>query len=122
MRAAHMLSALEMRTPDRNAEHFGVSILELMGNAGKTVADVARKEFGAGGKRVLVVCGTGNNGGDGVGAARAAAGPDRDKGSESELRPPRGSASPRGPRRERARDGPRGPDHRRAPRDRGRGR
>jgi len=70
MRAAHMLSALEMRILDRNAEHFGVSILELMENAGKTVADVARKEFGAGGKRVLVVCGTGNNGGDGFVAAR----------------------------------------------------
>src|SRR3972149_2419771 len=66
--ARPMISASEMRVLDRNALHFGVSILELMENAGKAVADVARKEFGASGRRVLVVAGTGNNGGDGVGA------------------------------------------------------
>ncbi|MGQ0796960.1 MAG: NAD(P)H-hydrate dehydratase [Methanobacteriota archaeon] len=65
-----MLPAFEMRVLDRNAEHFGVSILELMENAGKAVADVARKEFHVAGKRVLVVAGTGNNGGDGFVAAR----------------------------------------------------
>ncbi len=68
-----MLSAIEMRVLDRNAEHFGVSILELMENAGKAVADVARKEFRVAGKRVLVVGGTGNNGGDGFVAARVLA-------------------------------------------------
>src|SRR3989442_5079260 len=41
-----------------------------MENAGKAVADVARPEFGAAGKNVLVLCGTGNNGGDGLVAAR----------------------------------------------------
>lgn len=65
-----MISATEMRVLDRNAQHFGVSILELMENAGMAVADIARKEFNAAGKRVLVVCGTGNNGGDGLVAAR----------------------------------------------------
>src|SRR2546425_6846488 len=65
-----MISPAEMRVLDRNAQHFGVSILELMENAGKTVADVARSEFGAAGKNVLVLCGTGNNGGDGLVAAR----------------------------------------------------
>ncbi len=65
-----MISVSEMHVLDRNAQHFGVSILELMENAGKAVADVARKEFHAGGKRVLVVAGTGNNGGDGLVAAR----------------------------------------------------
>jgi NAD(P)H-hydrate epimerase len=65
-----MISAMEMRVLDRNAQHFGISILDLMENAGKAVADVARRNLGATGKRVLVVCGTGNNGGDGFVAAR----------------------------------------------------
>jgi len=65
-----MISPLEMRILDRNAQHFGISALDLMEAAGKAVADVARSDFGAVGKRVLVVCGTGNNGGDGLVAAR----------------------------------------------------
>src|SRR5256885_14575488 len=64
-----MITPKEMRVLDRNAQHFGVSILELMENAGKAVADVARSEFRVGGKNVLVLCGTGNNGGDGLVAA-----------------------------------------------------
>src|SRR3989442_2561162 len=65
-----MISPAEMRVLDRNAQYFGVSILELMENAGKAVADGAGSEFGAAGKNVLVLCGTGNNGGDGLVAAR----------------------------------------------------
>ncbi len=65
-----MITATEMRIIDRNAQHFGVSILDLMENAGKAVADAARREFSAAGKKILVVCGTGNNGGDGFVAAR----------------------------------------------------
>jgi len=65
-----MISPAEMRVLDRNAQYFGVSIVELMENAGKAAADVARSEFGAAGKNVLVLCGTGNNGGDGLVAAR----------------------------------------------------
>ncbi len=65
-----MISATEMRVLDRNAQHFGVSILDLMENAGKAVADVALQDLKAAGKRILVVCGTGNNGGDGFVAAR----------------------------------------------------
>lgn len=69
-----MISATEMRVLDRNAQHFGVSILDLMESAGAAVADGAREELAAAGKRVLVVCGTGNNGGDGFVAARLLAG------------------------------------------------
>lgn len=65
-----MLSPAEMRVLDRNAEYSGVSILDLMEAAGKAVADVARSEFSAAGKRIVVVCGPGNNGGDGLVAAR----------------------------------------------------
>src|SRR2546422_6381580 len=65
-----MISPAEMRVLDRNAQYFGVSILELMENAGKAVADAARSEFAAAGKNVLVLGGTGNNGGDGLVAAR----------------------------------------------------
>src|SRR5256885_4527442 len=65
-----MISPLEMRVLDRNAQYFGISTLDLMEAAGKAVAEVARSEFGAAGKSVLVLCGTGNNGGDGLVAAR----------------------------------------------------
>src|SRR2546427_11086324 len=65
-----MITPIEMRVLDRNAQHFGVPILELMENAGKAVADVARSEFRVEGKNVLVLCGTGNNGGDGLVAGR----------------------------------------------------
>src|SRR2546428_2520868 len=65
-----MISPAEMRVLDRNAQFFGVSILELMENAGKAVADVARSEFGAAAKHGLVLCRTGNNGRDGLLAPR----------------------------------------------------
>ena len=69
-----MITATEMRVLDRNAQHFGVSILDLMENAGKAVADAALADLAAAGKKVLIVCGTGNNGGDGFVAARHLAG------------------------------------------------
>src|SRR3979490_1036208 len=65
-----MIPPIEMRVLDRNAQYAGLSIQDLMEAAGKAVAEVARTEFGAAGKRVLVLCGTGNNGGDGLVAAR----------------------------------------------------
>ncbi len=65
-----MITAEEMRVLDRNAQHFGISVLDLMENAGKAVAETARRDLSAAGKRILVVCGTGNNGGDGFVAAR----------------------------------------------------
>jgi len=59
-----------MRVIDRNAEWMGVRILDLMENAGRAVAEAVLREFAAKGKKVLIVCGTGNNGGDGLTAAR----------------------------------------------------
>ncbi|MBI4416816.1 MAG: NAD(P)H-hydrate dehydratase [Euryarchaeota archaeon] len=65
-----MLTASEMRVLDRNAEWLGIKILDLMENAGRAVADAVLKEMGGRGKRILIVCGTGNNGGDGLTAVR----------------------------------------------------
>ncbi len=65
-----MIPQEEMRVLDRNCEFFGISIQGLMENAGRAVADAVLEKFGGKGKTVLVVCGTGNNGGDGLTAAR----------------------------------------------------
>ncbi len=61
----------EMGEVEKRAISGGLGVLELMENAGSAVAaviDDRYRERGSG--RVLVVCGTGNNGGDGFVAAR----------------------------------------------------
>ena len=64
------LDAEEMRATDRWAiQERGVPSLELMETAGRAVADAAA-EIGRS-SRATVVCGKGNNGGDGLVAARA---------------------------------------------------
>src|SRR3982074_3475921 len=66
------LTAAEMREVDRlTTERHGVPRLRLMENAGKSVFDYVRSSFGdvtASGAAVL--CGKGNNGGDGFVVAR----------------------------------------------------
>lgn len=62
-----MMSSLDSRVMDANAEALGTSVTELMGNAGRAVADYLGKRYP--GKRILFVCGPGNNGGDGFAAA-----------------------------------------------------
>ncbi|HET8667006.1 MAG TPA: NAD(P)H-hydrate dehydratase [Terriglobales bacterium] len=63
-------STEEMRAIDRvTSERFGVASLTLMENAGATVARVAMNEFPQA-AQFLIVCGKGNNGGDGFVAAR----------------------------------------------------
>jgi len=65
-----VLSAAEMQTCDRvTSERFGVASLELMRAAGAAVAAFARQQFPQA-RRVTVLCGRGNNGGDGMVAAR----------------------------------------------------
>ena len=64
------LSVAEAKAFDRTAqEELGIPSLILMENAGRSVAEEAIKMLG-GKKRVAVVCGVGNNGGDGLVAAR----------------------------------------------------
>src|SRR5580704_6717676 len=66
------LTAAEMREVDRlTTERFGISGLHLMESAGKHVADAVRTRLASSRqRRVVVLCGKGNNGGDGLVAAR----------------------------------------------------
>ena len=65
-----IVSAAEMREIDRvTSERFGVPSLSLMEKAGKAVADFVVREYPSA-RRVGVICGKGNNGGDGFAVAR----------------------------------------------------
>ena len=63
-----MISPLDSRVLDANSESLGVEVDVLMANAGEALADVITDLYS--GKKILFVCGTGNNGGDGYVAAR----------------------------------------------------
>src|ERR1700686_2238706 len=66
------LTAAEMREVDRlTTERYGIPSLQLMEAAGKNVANAVLREFSPGlPQRVTILCGKGNNGGDGLVAAR----------------------------------------------------
>jgi NAD(P)H-hydrate epimerase len=65
-----ILTADEMRTVDRlTTERYGIASLDLMRNAGASVARFVLREFSAC-SQLVVLCGKGNNGGDGFVAAR----------------------------------------------------
>jgi ADP-dependent NAD(P)H-hydrate dehydratase / NAD(P)H-hydrate epimerase len=65
-----IVSADEMRSIDRaTSERFGVPSLTLMENAGTAVAEHAFTQYGFA-QSIVVLCGKGNNGGDGLVAAR----------------------------------------------------
>jgi len=65
-----IVTAAEMRETDRmTSERFGVSSHDLMENAGRAVADFVRSRYPSA-NRIGVICGKGNNGGDGFVAAR----------------------------------------------------
>jgi hydroxyethylthiazole kinase-like uncharacterized protein yjeF len=72
--AMKALTAAEMREVDRlTTERLGIPSLELMEAAGKHVADACLRNLqsvGASSQRICVLCGKGNNGGDGFVAAR----------------------------------------------------
>lgn len=67
------LTAVEMAEVDKVAiQGFGIDVLSLMENAGTAAACVARMmlEGSAAGKKICCLVGKGNNGGDGLVAAR----------------------------------------------------
>ena len=65
-----IVSAAEMRTIDlATTERFGVPSITLMENAGTAMAEYVLSNHSAA-RRIVAFCGKGNNGGDGVVAAR----------------------------------------------------
>ncbi len=70
MVSMRVLSAAEMNACDRlTTERYGIPSLDLMRSAASVVAGFARRQFPAA-RRVTALCGRGNNGGDGLVAAR----------------------------------------------------
>src|SRR5713226_4662022 len=67
-----VLTAAQMREADRlTTERYGISSLQLMENAGAAIADFLREKFsGLAQRKIVVLCGKGNNGGDGLVVAR----------------------------------------------------
>ena len=68
-----ILTAEEMGTADKRSVELGVPVSELMENAGAAVAKFCLRRFSVDGtmaQAIVVLCGKGNNGGDGFVAAR----------------------------------------------------
>ena len=65
-----ILTSKQMRIAEQNAVDLGMNWLRLMENAGSAVAKEIRKRYNPSGKKVVIVCGKGNNGGDGYVVAR----------------------------------------------------
>jgi NAD(P)H-hydrate epimerase len=65
-----ILTAAEMREVDRLTIEAGIPGIVLMENAGNRVVDFLRETFCLHKERVTIVCGKGNNGGDGFVVAR----------------------------------------------------
>lgn len=63
--------AREMKEIDRRAEeNYGISSFILMEDAGSAIYSLVTREYGCFGRKIAVVAGTGNNGGDALVAAR----------------------------------------------------
>jgi NAD(P)H-hydrate epimerase len=65
-----MITSREMRALELNSEYFGVSRLQLMENAGQSIAKEIASRFKPDETKIAIFCGLGGNGGDGFVAAR----------------------------------------------------
>lgn len=66
-----VLTAAQMREVDRRTSELGIPSIILMENAGHRVMEVLEKHYAPlAGQRIVVICGKGNNGGDGLVVAR----------------------------------------------------
>ena len=65
-----VLTASQMKKAEQNAVDLGMSWLRLMENAGSAAAKEIRNGFDLKDKKTVIVCGKGNNGGDGYLIAR----------------------------------------------------
>src|SRR6202051_218837 len=67
-----ILTAQQMREADRlTTQRCGIPSLQLMENAGAAIAQyLADSDSDLGKRRILILCGKGNNGGDGLVVAR----------------------------------------------------
>ena len=64
------MTTKQMRVLELNSDYLGVTLSMLMQNAGREVARVIGQTTPVSGRRVVVLCGPGGNGGDGMVAAR----------------------------------------------------
>ncbi|MGA3288935.1 MAG: NAD(P)H-hydrate dehydratase [Candidatus Bathyarchaeia archaeon] len=64
-----IISSKEMRALETNAEYYGISLLQLMENAGRNIAQETISRFPKK-KKIVIFCGLGGNGGDGFVASR----------------------------------------------------
>nr|WP_319488161.1 NAD(P)H-hydrate dehydratase [uncultured Caproiciproducens sp.] len=65
-----VLTCEQTKKLEKSAVESGISYLELMENAGAAAVRFLRKKFSMSNRNVAVLCGKGNNGGDGYVAAR----------------------------------------------------
>ena len=69
-----VLTAQQMREADRHTiEEAGIPARVLMENAGRAIAEIVAAEAADSRRRILILCGRGGNGGDGLVALRALA-------------------------------------------------
>lgn len=65
-----VLDSAQTKQLEERTAQLGMKHIRLMENAGTAAARIVRERYGAKGKRIAVLCGRGNNGGDGFVAAR----------------------------------------------------
>ena len=62
-----VFSVLEMEMAEKAANAAGLHYLDMMETAGKRIADVIKVRYPVKGMKILILVGSGNNGGDGLG-------------------------------------------------------